>query len=99
MNQRINEIEHAAFTPLVFASTGDMFSLTSLLYKRLEEKITEKRRSSYPATMALIRCRLCFALLRSAVMCIRGSWSFSTTPILHSALNVQIAKILLTPGM
>ena len=95
--QRINEVEHASFSPLVFASTGGMSKLTSLVYKRLAEKIAEKRQSSYPETMALIRCRLCFALLRSTIMCIRGSRSFSTTPILHSAIDLQIAESRLTP--
>ena len=99
-DQCVNEIEHASYPPLVSASTGDMSKLTSLVYKRLAKKITENSQSSYAETMALVRCRLCFALLRSKIMCIQGSQSSSTTPILHPAidLHVQIAESHLTPG-
>ena len=86
--QRVIEIEHASFTPLVFSSTGGMSNITSHFFKY----IAEKRKSSYSETIALIRCRLCFALLKSAIMCIRGTRSTSAMPILSSAIDLQVAE-------
>ena len=65
---RIRKVENGSFTPLVFVTTGGMGREATLLYKRLANKLL---------SMAWIRCTLFFALLRSAVMCIRGSCSTS----------------------
>ena len=40
--------------------------------KRLEEKITEKRREPYASVITYIRKKLRFALLRSTLAAIRG---------------------------
>ena len=74
---RIREVENGSFTTLVFATTGGMGREATLLYKRLVDKISEKKNAMYSKTMAWIRCTLSFSLLRSAVMCIRGSRSTS----------------------
>ena len=71
--ERVREVEHGSFSPLVFSAAGGMGRLASLL--------AEKRGNSYSSTLHWLRCRLNFSLLRSAIMCIRGSRStFSTTP-------------------
>ena len=77
---RIRKVENGSFTPLVFATTGGMGREATLLYKRLASKISQKKKKKntmYSKTMAWIRCTLSFSLLRSAVMCIRGSRSTS----------------------
>jgi hypothetical protein len=90
--EHVREIEHASFTPLTFSSTGGMSIIASNFYKHLAEKIATKNHSSYPETIALIRCRICFALLRASIMCIRGARSTSTTPILASSVDLQVAE-------
>ena len=74
---RIREVEYAVFTPLVFSTTGGMGKETTVAYKRLAELIAQKRKSKYGITLAWMRCTLSFALIRPAVMAIRGSRSAS----------------------
>ena len=73
---RIREVECASFTPLVFATTGGMGREATAFYKRLADLISTYNNSMYSTTMAWIRCTLS-SLLRSAVMCMRGSRSSS----------------------
>ena len=74
---RIREVENGSFTPLVFATTGGMGQEATLFYKRLADSLSKKRNITYSKTMAWMRCTLSFSLLRSAVICIRGSRSKS----------------------
>ena len=73
--QRVRDVENASFTPLVFSTTGGMSKETTVFLKRLASLIASKRNTSYADTIGLIRCQLCFALLRSAIMCLRGARS------------------------
>jgi hypothetical protein len=40
--QRVSEIEHGSFTPLVFSLTGGMAKETTVFYKRLTSLLSEK---------------------------------------------------------
>ena len=73
--QRVREVEHGVFTPLVFSSTGGMGREAITFYKRLADMLSQKRQHPYPTVMGWLRCRLSFASLRSSIMCIRGSRS------------------------
>jgi len=88
---RIREVENGSFTPLVFATTGGMGWEATLFYKRLADQISEKRNTIYSKTMAWIRCTLSFSLLRSAVMCIRGSRSTSHR-VPNASLELGVAE-------
>lgn len=70
--QRILEVEHSSFTPLVMSATGGMGPLAASFYKRLAAMLAEKQRTPYSKTIQWIRCKLSFALLRTAILCIRG---------------------------
>ena len=72
---RVREVELASFTPLVFSTTGGMGREGNVFYKRLASLLADKQGWAYGTTMSWIRCVLTFSLLRSAVMCIRGSRS------------------------
>jgi hypothetical protein len=80
--QRINEIEHGSFTPLIFSTSGGMGKAASIFYKRLGGMLAEKRHQPYSNCMRWLRCHLNFSLLRSSIMCLRGSRSgrFPCTP-------------------
>ena len=52
----------------------------TVVYKRLASRIAEKHDRAYGKTLHLIRCRLNFSLLRSAIMCLRGSRSATHRP-------------------
>ena len=73
--QRVREVEHATFTPLVMSVTGGMGKAATTFYKRLASMISEKRNNEYSQTVNWIRCKLSFALLRASIMSIRGARS------------------------
>ena len=70
--QRVREVEYGSFTPLVFSTSGGMGRAATVTYKRLASLLTAKREQPYCVVMGWLRCHLSFALLRSAVMCLRG---------------------------
>ena len=71
--ERIRMVEHSSFVPAVFSMTGRMGKASSSLYKIIASLLSEKTGEAYSTTMAWIRCRLSFALLRSSIMRIRGA--------------------------
>ena len=73
--QRILEVEHASFTPLVFSASGGLAKEATYFYKRLASRLAEKRDQPYTCTMNWLRCLLSFSLLRSAIRCFRGARS------------------------
>ena len=82
-DQRVREIEHGSFSPLVFSTTGGVGTTATVVYKRLASMISEKLEKPYSKTMQWIRCRLNFSLLHSAIMCLRGSRSSRHHPDHH----------------
>ena len=73
--QLIREVEHASFVPVVLSCAGGAGPSASVVLKRLASFLSEKRELPYSVTMAWLRTRLCFALLRASIMCLRGSRS------------------------
>ena len=70
---RIREIDHGTFTPLIFSTSGGLSKETTVAYKKMAELLAIKWKCEYAAILAWIRCRLSFALLRSAIACMRGT--------------------------
>ena len=79
-DQRIREVEYGCFSPLVFTSSGGMGPTARVVYKRLASMVATKHNKPYGQTMAWLRCTLSFSLLRSAIMCLRGSRSRAGHP-------------------
>ena len=73
--QRVREVEHGSFTPLVFSASGGMAPAATITFKRLASLLADKRQQDYNKTIAWIRCQLSFSLVRSSVMCLRGARS------------------------
>jgi len=71
-DERVCEVERGTFFPLVFCC-GGMGPAATVVFKRLATLISEKRGHHYSQTLFWIRCKLSFSLLRSAIMCLRGS--------------------------
>ena len=78
--QRILDVERSTFCPLIWSTSGGAGPAASCFLKRLAEKISDKRDEPYSTTMGWLRCRIGFALTRSAVMCLRGSRSHAGQP-------------------
>ena len=74
-DQRVREVEHATFTPLVFSATGGLGIQANTFYKRLASLLAEKWDHPYSSTLCWLRCRLGFSLLRSSILSIRGARS------------------------
>ena len=72
-DERIREIEHGTFTPLVFTSSGGMAPLAIRFYATLAQQLAEKKQQPRSCVTAWLRCRLSFSLLRSAILCLRGT--------------------------
>ena len=64
---RVREVEHGSFAPLVFSTSGGMGRAATVAYKRLVTLIAAKREQPYSNVMGWLRCHLSFSLLRSAV--------------------------------
>ena len=80
-SQRVLEVEHGVFTPLILSTTGGMGREAQTFYKRLADLLSHKRNVPYSSIIGWLRCKLSFAILRSAVLCIRGSRSSIHHPI------------------
>ena len=61
--------------PLIFSTAGGMGRAATVVYKRLASLLSARREQPYSMVMGWLRCCLSFSLLRSAVMCLRGSRS------------------------
>ena len=74
-NSRIMNVEHGAVTALVFSLTGGEGPETSMFHKHIAQKIANKTEERHEKVQTLIRCKLSFLILRSVLLCIRGSRS------------------------
>ena len=72
---RVRKVELASFTPLVFSTTytGGMGREGTVFYRQLANLLAIKQDWAYGTTISWVCCVLTFSLLRSAIMCIRGS--------------------------
>ena len=68
--QRIREVEHSSFTPLVLSASGRLAKEATISYKRLASLLAEKWDEPYSCTMNWLRCTLSSSLLRSAIQCV-----------------------------
>ena len=90
--ERVREVERGSFTPLVFSSLGGMGKAATVMYRRLANLLSVKWNSSYSLIMGWLRCSLSFSLLRSSLMCLRGSRSSSGSPGVPAAVDLVVAE-------
>lgn len=90
--QRVLQVEHGTFTPLVFSATGGIGNEANAFYKRLASKLSSKWDDPYSSTLAWLRCRLSFSLLRSSIRCIRGARSQRGVPTKPLPIDLMRAE-------
>ena len=90
--ERIREVEHATFTPLVFTTSGGASPLTSTFLKHLASRLAEKRDMVYSTTIGWLWARLNFSLLHSAVMCIWRSRSSVGRALHDSTPDIAVVE-------
>ena len=78
--ERVREVEHGCFTPLVFLTTGVMRIAATVMYKRLANLLSTSQNTPYPLVVGWLRCSLNFPFLKSSIMCVHGSRSSSEHP-------------------
>ena len=74
-NKRVLSVDQGSFTPLVFSCFGGMSKECKIFYKRLAKRLAEKRNLPFSIAMNWVRTRLNFHLIRSCLLCLRGSRS------------------------
>ena len=87
--ERVREVKHGVFTPLVLYTTGGLGVEATTFYKRLADLISLKKQKQYSTVMCWLRCRLPFEVLRSAIMCVRVSRSSNHLP--RCEMNITLA--------
>ena len=71
-NSRVIEVEKGTFTPLVFSTSGGMGVEAQRLIKRLAQKMEGPMGQRYSDSVAYIRKRLRFEVLKTTVISLRG---------------------------
>ena len=74
-NNRVIQIEHGTFTPVVMSSFGGFGKETNIFVSKLVEKVAEKKSLERSLVASYIRTKVSFELIRAQVNCIRGSRS------------------------
>ena len=90
-SRRVLDVEHGSFTPLVFITTGGMGKECIRYHSRLAELIAAKKGEQYTQTISWIRAKTSFALLRSALVCLRGSRVKRRTAFDYNNCDIEIA--------
>ena len=97
-NERVLQVENGTFTPLVFCASGGMAPECSAFYKQLAILIAEKRGQSVAIVSSWVRTRLSFALLRSALLCVRGTRNRYYRPRLaESDIDIDVSESRIRP--
>ena len=72
-----------------FRVYGGMSNECSLFYKRLSQMLSEKRGGNYAMVSTWMRTKISFALIRSCLMCLRGSRHHFYKPVV-SDVDIEI---------
>ena len=100
-SERVINVEHGTFTPLVFSCLGGMSVECAHFYNTMADKLCEKRDISVSQARTWIRTKLSFCLLRSTHMCIRGSRTRKQYSVdsMDSLTDTDITKSLAEAGI
>ena len=90
-SERVRQVEMGSFTPLVFSSAGGMAPECLKFFDRLSELLAIKRNETKSSVSAWLRCRVSFSLLRSAILCLRGSRCLRRIPTEGLDMDVDVA--------
>ena len=91
--ERVRRVEHATLTPLVFTCTGGAGPSGTHFIKRLASKISDHRDMPYSQAVGWLRCRVSFALLRCAIVCLCGSHGKKQGASIEPAVAAAQARI------
>jgi hypothetical protein len=78
---------------MVFTTAGGMGKQCRLVFKRLATTLSEKRGLPNSVVAGWLRCRLSFALLRTTLLCVRGTRARRVNVDPNIELSVSAARI------
>ena len=93
-NQRVIEVEHGSFTPIVLSAYGGFGRETERFVSNLIHKIAEKKDMPVSVVANYIRTKISFILVKSQVLCMRGS-----RKVWHQHLDTQEAEVVQSTGV
>ena len=71
--ERLAEVEHGSFMPMVFSACGGMGKEATVVIKKITDALATKCGESYRKVVTWMRCHLAYSLVRSAIRCIQDS--------------------------
>ena len=71
-NDRIINVEHGTFTPLVFSTSGGESPECLKYHQRLAVLLSNRRGENYSQTITYVRRRVRFCILRTTLIALRG---------------------------
>ena len=96
-NERVLQVEHGSFTPLVFSTLGGYGREADRAIKQLAERIALNQNANYNKTVTMIRMEIAFSIIKATALCIRGSRSKYPKQLSNTidvALDVANARIM-----
>ena len=95
--ERVREVEHSSFIPLVFSSSGGCGPVTHRCVKRLSFLLSKKRKIKYSDAINWLRRRIAFSLLRASSQALRGARSRLHEPQRPSDTCIQATNAVMLP--
>ena len=82
-------MEHASFTPVIFTIHGAMGIECRTFASKLSELLAIKRDFPKSTVTSWVRTKIGFALIRSMLVCLRGSRSIKSSTMAINDIDVQ----------
>lgn len=95
--ERIREVEHGSFVPLVFSTSGGCGPITKNCVKRLALLLAQKRQITYADAISWLRRRIAFSLLRASSQGLRGARSKLHAPQRPSETGIPAINAITVP--
>ena len=90
-NSRVMNVEQGTFTPLVFAVNGGVGPECEVFHKFVADKIAMKTGERYEQVVAWIRCKLSIIVMRSALLCLRGTRATVAKELVSATEDINMA--------
>ena len=86
-SERVINVEHGSFTPLIFSTTGGMGRENATYHNRLAMLTAKKTNVDYPLVVSYMRRRIRFTLLRTTLLAIRGTRNAKPKDFIRKKFN------------
>ena len=86
------DVEQIKLVPLIFACTGGAAPGSTKTIQELAEKLSEKQNESYSDIIIFLRTKTSFALLRTAIFCLRGCTNLKNTSNIDNSICAIIEE-------